>query len=360
MQGAKRRFEPSVVQQLLTKPFRFEFFQSLRLLELFFKRHRSNKDGATPDFFRFKNRTALGFPASEIEAVDISPRDIAPNADALTEAVQKGELQHIALTPTFFGFLGGNGVLPLHYSEQIATHQLYEKDEAPRAFFDTFSNRAATLFYQAWRKYRLELKYELGKRDQFLPLLLSLAGLGQAPLRERFIEDEQGVLDQSFGFYSAAVMQRTTSASALQKILAEHFQVPLRIDQFVGQWYDVPAEQRSTLGAVNCTLGSEAMVGGRVWQRNLRMRVVIGPLDHESFERFLPGSTAALALEKMLSMFSSLCLEYEVKLVLRQQDVQGIKLGTQQVLGKLGWNSYLITKPAQSDRSDVQYELATV
>ena len=62
-----------------------------------------------------------------------------------------------------------SGALPAHYTERIAAHGLYERDDGPRAFLDTFSNRTLSLFYQAWRKYRLELKYQGGAKDGFLP-----------------------------------------------------------------------------------------------------------------------------------------------------------------------------------------------
>ena len=36
MCSAKRRFDPGVIQQFLDEPYRFEFFQAVRMLELYF------------------------------------------------------------------------------------------------------------------------------------------------------------------------------------------------------------------------------------------------------------------------------------------------------------------------------------
>ena len=365
MSTEKRRFEPSVIQQLLDKPYRFQFFQAVRIFELWLKQNGVPHENAVADFLRFKNRTSLSFPASELESLSLYPANIEKNDQNLLASLQKGELDHIGITPTFMGFLGGNGALPTHYTERIADHVLYEKDESPRAFLDTFSNRAVALFYQAWRKYRVEFKYELGNQDKFLPLLLSLAGLGHTSLKNRLTDDIEiegdidlaGVVDQSMGYYASALMQRPASASHMQKILCEYFAVQVQIEQFIGHWYDVPEQQQTMLGAVNATLGSEAMVGARVWQRDLRMRLVIGPLNRSEFETFLPGGVAAKSLEKMLTMFSSLCLEYEVQLILRQEDVQGTCLITERKGGRLGWDSFLMTEEAAQDRSDVQYEI---
>ncbi|MDO8652947.1 MAG: type VI secretion system baseplate subunit TssG [Undibacterium sp.] len=356
----KRRFEPSVIQRLLDEPYRFQFFQAVRIVELWLKQHGVPHENAVTDFVRFKNRTSLSFPASELDALKLSPSTIKKTDAELSAALEAGELAHIALTPSFMGFLGGNGTLPAHYTERIAEHVLFEKDDSPREFLDTFSNRAVALFYEAWRKYRLEFKYELGKqgqKDQFLPLLLSLAGLGHDSLQKRLNPDGDGLLDQSMGYYASASMQRPISAAHMQRLLSEYFLVDIKVEQFIGCWYGVPEQQQTMLGLTNATLGSESMVGARVWQRDLRMRLMIGPLSSAKFESFLPGGKSAKTLEQMLGIFSNLCLEFEVQLVLRKEDVQAASLISERMGGRLGWNSFLMTAPPVEDRKDVQYEI---
>jgi type VI secretion system protein ImpH len=101
------------------------------------------------------------------------------------------------------------------------------------------------------------------------------------------------------------------------------------------------------------------MSGSRVWQRDLRMRLVIGPLDRESFDAFLPGGKAARALKSMLTMFTGVTIEYEVQLVLRAEDVKGATL-SEGGGGRLGWDSFLITSAQSQDRKDVRYEIHAV
>ena len=357
MLATKRRFEPSVIQQLLDEPYRFQFFQAVRVFELWLKQNGVSHDNAVAEYVRFKNRVSLSFPASEIDALTLYPTNIQKTDDELLSALRNGGLGHIGLTPSFMGFLGGNGTLPAHYTERISEQLIFEKDEGPKAFLDTFSNRAVALFYQAWRKYRLELKYELGGQDKFLPLLLSLAGLNHPSLHGRNHDEDEGVLDQTMGHYAAALMQRPISAAYMQQVLVEYFAVRVAIEQFIGFWYEVPQHQQTMLGATNATLGSEAMVGARVWQRDLRMRIVIGPLAKKEFENFLPGARAAKSLEKMLTMFSNLCLEYEVQLILRKEDVEGTSLAAERSSGRLGWDSFLTTGEVAEDRQDVQYAI---
>ena len=358
MYATKRRFEPAVIERLFEEPYRFEYFQAVRMLELWMKKNGIPHEGAVAGFLRFQNSVSLNFPASQLEALQPEPRDMAVDARSLTDALKRGELKYVRITPAFMGLLGMAGTLPHHYTERIAAYQLYDKDEGPRAFLDTFSNRSLALFYEAWSKYRLELKYQIEGKDRFLPLLLSLAGLGNHSLRQRLRDDDgEGVRDESVGYFAAAMRHRPPSAVSVGQVLSEYFRQQVRVTQFIGRWYDVPDGQQTTLGMGNALLGATAMVGARVWQRDLCMRLTIGPLNNADFESFLPGGAAARALEKMLTMFTGLCLEYEVRLVLRAADVTGICLTPARSNGRLGWDSFLITGGAATDRSDVRYDI---
>ena len=171
MRSAKRGPQPAVIERLCREPWRFEFFQAVRLLETWLRRRGQPGDDLVARHLRFQNSTSLRFPPSQLEAVQPEPRDIQPQAAALAAALEDGSLRHIRITPAFMGLLGGNGVLPAHYTERLAEHQASDKDkdEGPRAFLDTFSNRSLALFYAAWRKYRLAQQYQLDGRDAFLP-----------------------------------------------------------------------------------------------------------------------------------------------------------------------------------------------
>jgi type VI secretion system protein ImpH len=358
MHATKRRFEPAVIERLFEEPNRFEYFQAVRMLELWLKRHGAPQQGLVANFLRFQNSTSLSFPASQLEAIHTEPRGLDHDARSLGEALQAATLKYIRVTPAFMGLLGANGVLPVHYTEWIAEHVLYKKDEGPRAFLDTFSNRSLALFYEAWRKYRLELKYQVDGNDTFLPLLLGLAGLGNKSLNQRLTSQQGGaVLDESVAYFAASMRQRPASAVQIARVLSEYFGQPVRADQFIGCWYDVPAAQQTTLGGANAMLGAGAMAGARVWQRDLRLRLVIGPLDHAGFAAFLPGGAAARALNSMVTMFTGVSLEYEVQLVLRAADVQGVSLADERQGGRLGWDTYLVTGAQAQDRSDVRYEI---
>jgi type VI secretion system protein ImpH len=365
MQSPQRRFEPAVIERLFAQPYRFEYFQAVRMIELWLKRNGAAHESAVANFVRFQNSTRLNFPASELEAVETEPRELGGNRAldrrALGEALRNGTLRYVRITPAFMGLLGVAGALPAHYTERIAGNMVEDKDDGPRAFMDTFSNRSLALFYEAWRKYRLELRYQIQGRDSFLPLLLALAGVGQESLRRRFDDSEHGVvLDESVGHFAGAIRHRPASSTQIARVLGEYFGVPTRVEQFIGCWYEMPAEQQTRLGLANAGLGGGAVAGSRVWQRDLRLRIVVGPLRRARYEAFLPGGTAARALASMLAMMTGVTLEYEVQLLLCAADVEGIALDDARGGGRLGWDSFLAPMDRTRDRDDVRYSIHAI
>jgi type VI secretion system protein ImpH len=357
MPSKKRRIEPPVIERLLREPYRFDYFQAVGILERWLRRRGVPAQDVATRFLRFENSTSLGFPASQLEAIAIEPNDIGHDAGALAAALQSSTLQAIRVRPAFMGLLSGTGVLPAHYTERIAEHELYQKDAGPRAFLDSLSNRSLSLFYGAWKKYRLELHYGGDDEDGFLPLLLNLAGLGQPALRKRLgARAEGGLPDRTIGYFAAAIRQRPVSATQIARVLSEYFGHPVEAEQFIGSWYAVPPAQQSTLGSASATLGRTAITGARVWQRDLRLRLVVGPLDAAGLRAFLPGGSAARALRTLLALFTGLTLEYEVELVLRAADVCSVTLGDD-AASRLGWNTYLVDAPQTQDRRDVRYDI---
>ncbi|MBA8680775.1 type VI secretion system baseplate subunit TssG [Stenotrophomonas tumulicola] len=363
MPSAKRRIDPGVVQQLLAEPHRFQFFQAMRVLERVFQRQGVKAGQAVPMRVRFRNTLSLGFPTADLDphGEAYSLKGELLEGDALVAALEAGGegVGEVHLTPQFMGLLGTTGALPLHYTETLQEREIYLRDRTARAFLDIFSNRAVALHYAAWKKHRLALQYELDRRERFLPLILSLLGMGMSGLRERMVDEKSRVFDQAVAYYAGAIRQRPVSAVMLKRVLGDYFRVPVQLEQFVGAWYKVPAGQATRLGMANATLGSSALAGDRVWQRDLRLRLRIGPLRRHEFDALLPGGDAANALSKWLSLLTGGGLEYEVQLVLHADDVRPSAIGKGHA-ARLGWDGYLATRPATEHRGDTTYGIHTL
>ena len=356
-----RRRPAGVIARLLAEPHRFGFFQAVRMLNRWLAQGR----GAPARYglderLRFRNNLSLSFPPSEIAGFEVEMRSSGASPDAATEpdAVPfAGNVQHIAMTPAFMSLLGTGGALPIHYSELLAERETYHRDRAARAFLDIFQHRAVSLFYEGWRKHRLAIQFEDDARHRFLPLVLALAGVGQSALRDRLRGEAGGVADDTIAYFGGLLQQRPVSAASIRQIVSEYFAVAVRVDQFVGRWFTLPAESHAGLGYSNATLGLDAVLGERVWQRDLRLRLTIGPMPRAKLRRFLPGGQAALALRELLTLLTGVTLEYEVRLALHAGEVQGVRLDEGDAGAHLGWDSFLSTQPERHDRTDAGYDI---
>lgn len=361
----------AVIDQLFEQPHSFEFFQAVRLLEAWFVRH----EGLTPNEvmaqrLSFRNSLNMSFPASEIaqfetlwrDQPDLPDRQRATLEDIAVATAQTprrlvpGQVNRLEITPAFMSLLGAGGTLPIFYTELFARREQLQRDSSARAFLDIFLHRSVVLFYQAWRKHRLAIRYESDRRNQFLPQVLSLTGMGQKSLRNRLRPEQGGVSDEMIAFLGGLFQQRSVSATALQQVLSLYFRVPVKVTQFVGRWFKLPVEHQTRLGLGNAQLGSTALSGERVWQRDLRVGLTIGPLSLERYRRFLPGGSAALALKQLVTQLTGVSLEYEVRLQLQAAEVQPVRLGGEHG-PRLGWETYLVSGPVAQDRSDAGYDL---
>lgn len=371
MRATHRLPSVAVIDQLFEQPHSFEFFQAVRLLETWFVRH----EGLTPNEvmaqrLSFRNSLNMSFPASEIaqfetlwrDQPDLPDRQRATLEDIAVATAQTprrlvpGQVNRLEITPAFMSLLGAGGTLPIFYTELFARREQVQRDSSARAFLDIFLHRSVVLFYQAWRKHRLAIRYESDRRNQFLPQVLSLTGMGQKSLRNRLAPEQGGVSDEMIAFLSGLFQQRSVSATALQQVLSLYFRVPVKVTQFVGRWFKLPAEHQTRLGLGNAQLGSTALSGERVWQRDLRVGLTIGPLSLERYRRFLPGGSAALALKQLVTQLTGVSLEYEVRLQLKAAEVQPVRLGGERG-PRLGWETYLVSGPVANDRSDAGYDL---
>ncbi len=370
------RIHHSILGKLTEQPHRFGFFQAVRLMHAYFRRAANTQDDADEligERIRFGASVSTTFPASEIEKLVInrsaapygegagnniatpSPRD--GESTATTENHHSGEpgetpIESVQLTAGFFGLLGHQGTLPTHYTEKIAEREIYERDRSSRRFLEIFSNRATALMYGAWKKYRLDVHYEQGRKQTFMPLVHSLAGISPAIVNDA--GKSQLLKDEVMARYAGLLRQRPVSAAHLQRTLSDYFAMPVRVQQFVGAWYVVPDSQRTRLGGSQARLGQTALCGARIWQRNLRARLWFGPLNRTQYDSLLPQGAAQHELRQWLGMLTGHTIEYEICPILHQEAVQGSTLAASRPV-RLGLDSFMTTRPATQHRTDIRY-----
>lgn len=328
-------------QVLHDEPYRFEFFQAVRLLEKVFPEKRAVGRNAMPneEIVRFRSRVAVDFPASEIHEFRESVDD------------RTGEERREMLV-NFMGMVGVSGVLPQPYTD-LVLDRIRHRDTAMWAFLDIFTHRAVSMFYRAWRKYRFPVGYERGN-DAFTGYLFDLVGLGTKGLRGRMSLPDESLLP-----YAGLIAQKPHSCNALENILSDYFGTTAKMQQFCGQWLVLERSDYTRLGKQNSSLGESAIVGTRVWDQQSKFRVRLGPLDFKQFLAFLPNGSAYQPLKSIVKFMVGMELDFDVRLILQRKQVPSAILTTRaQRKPMLGWTTFLKTKPFKADDEQVLLQVA--
>lgn len=329
-------------QVLLDEPYRFEFFQAVRLLEKIFPEKRPVGRAAMPheEVARFRSRIAIDFPASEIHEF----------REAVDDKTGEEKLEMIV---NFMGMAGVSGVLPQPYTDLILD-RVRHRDTAMWSFLDIFTHRAVSTFYRAWRKYRFPVGYERGN-DAFTGYLFDFVGLGTKGLRGRMSLPDESLLP-----YAGLIAQKPHSSNALENLLSDYFGAPAKLQQFCGQWLALERSDFSRLGEQNSELGMNAIAGTRVWDQQSKFRVRMGPLDFKQFQAFLPNGSAYKPLRSIVKFMVGLEVDFDVRLVLQKKQVPSAILTTRaQRKPMLGWTTFLKTKPFKADDEQVLLQIET-
>jgi type VI secretion system protein ImpH len=354
MQAKKRLSEASVIQRLFDAPQRFQFVQAVRLLVRWMTQSGVSYDEALARMLRFQNSLSLNFPASEIEALRATPVAYKGDRD-LERSLQEDESMRVVLVPTLIGLLGLSGALPAHKTDRIAAMLRREGDASARAFIDLFSQRMVAMFFQAWGKYRLEHRLDVEDVDGQKALFMALAGIGVEVVAG---DDARGGIAQVASYYSALLRCRPVAASSMARVLTDHFRVPVAVEPFIAAWDCIPDKQLSRLGGKVASLGHGAALGRRLQRRDLRVRLVIGPLNQHEVTCFLPRSAGAVALAKMVALFGLPRLFFEVRLVLKPACIGHLVLGRASgTARRLGWDAFLAQPGGAVSRNTVAYLL---
>jgi type VI secretion system protein ImpH len=309
-----------IAKMLDAEPYRFEFFQAVRLLARMYPGRdiAGRFNNPSEEVVRFGSHPDPSFPASEIQALD---RTQVP----------------AQMRVNFMGLTGPLGVMPLPYSS-LVRERLREKDSSMRDFFDIFNHRIISLFCLAFEKYRFAIPYERGERDRFSHHVLGLIGLGTPGLQDR-----QDVPDDTLLFYSGLLSLHTRSAVALRQLLIDYYNVPVEIEQFVGVWRPVETDSQCSFSEENNyseRLGFGAMVGDEIWDQQSRVRIRLGPLTMRQYVDFLPGGEAHRRIRAITEFYAGGEYDMELQLVLKREEVPPCELNAGEG-PRLGWTSWV-------------------
>jgi len=321
--AAKGRADP--MEAIAKEPHRWDFFQALRAIEA----HH-------PDLPRLGTARR---PADEPLRLGQSPdMGFAP---ASLSAVGGGYTPGIPrLEVRFFGLFGPNGPLPLHLTAYARDRLLHHADPTLVHFADMFHHRLLLLFYRAWAQAQPAASHDRCGDDRFADFVGSLIGIGGPEWRGRDAVPTEAKLG-----FAGLLSRQARTADGLQVLLSGYLRVPVRVEPFVGRWMRLLPEERSRIGrkrasrrASTAQLGSSAVLGGAVFDRQHHFRLHIGPLDAATFESLLPAGTALPALQALVAQYLGQELGWDLQLELRNADRPQCKLGRH---GRLGWTTWI-------------------
>lgn len=333
MATQSRRADPPLAQELFDEPYRFEFFQAVRLLERMYPdRNPVGRDpDASREVVRFRTRQSLSFPPSQIHDLTQDGNDDRPPE----------------MTVAFMGLTGPLGVLPHQYTELVMERARY-RDTALWSFLDIFNHRMISLFYRVWEKYHFPIAYERGEEDRFTSYLLAIIGMGTKGLRGRLSFRDQALLP-----YSGLISQRPHSAVAMSAILSDYFGVSAQVVQFPGEWLKL-ADNVTSLGSENSELGVSTIAGTRVWSDQSKFRIRVGPMSLKKFKAFVPVGSAYKPLTELGRLFAGLEFAFDMQLVLESAEVPfAVLTGNSGDGPRLGWTSWLKTCEFATDDDQV-------
>jgi type VI secretion system protein ImpH len=328
--------------------------------------HAVRADPSAFDFYALLRRVDTLRPQAPRTGVAQRPRqealrlaqaaelDFAPAPlHALEWPAGRSEAAAPRLVVRFFGLLGPMGPMPLHFTEVVRERQLHHGDATLAHFLDLFHHRLLSLFYRAWAQAQPVVHLDRPAEDRFRSWVGAIAGA--PPFAGTGAPD---AVVHHAGWLTA----RSRYPEMLVKVIGQFFGVRARVEEHVGQWLTMAEEDRTRLGFARnrsersatppAPLGKAANAGSRVWDRQYRFRLSLGPLTHAQTLAFLPGGRAWPQLIHWVRLLAGRELQWEVQFEIAAGEVPAPELGrTPGVSPRLGLTWQLGRVTPKRDRA---------
>ncbi|WP_281276778.1 type VI secretion system baseplate subunit TssG [Geomonas terrae] len=281
------------------------FFQVVQLLERMHPGVVGVGEAISPDTerIRFKARKGFTFPAGDVTGVSCGE-----------DGVVQVEVAHM-------GLIGPSGMLPHWYHELVLAREA-AKDHAMGDFYDLFQHRLVSLFYRAWKRNALLPQKKRDHSDVFSSHLFSFLGLGTSGLREHLTASEAALLH-----FCGEASRQGASAETIARIVTAVFGVKADVEPFVPRVVALEKSDLATLGQANCRLGEDAVCGCEANEIQSTFRLCLGPMGYQDFIE-LSAPRTLKHLVSLVRFLAGLEYEFEIRLVLKRDDVPGTKLGS--------------------------------
>jgi len=286
---------PDLIERLQKKSYEFDFFQAVSLLEEYYYKKGVDTDPLSSGRIQFIADTTTAFPPSDIASV---------------EADKDGTVRFVLY---FMGLLGVSSPLPQYFTEYATQNE--GEENALSDFLTIFNHRFYVLFYRAWKKYRLFSNTT--ERDAF--------GLFQKMSLLAGLQKDQQKKWQKLVSYAGIFAVSCRSAEGLKTVIADYFDdIPVSLEQWTPRW--APVKDLKKVG-VDSVLGRTAMAGTHIRDTGGKFRIILGPLEKESFETFLPEKQNITILKDLVKLYSTDSLDFDIVVKLKPAALVPVVLG---------------------------------
>jgi type VI secretion system protein ImpH len=316
----------SWLERLAALPGGFDFHVALRRFDALHSERPRLGDAERPS----EERVRIGqTPSSAFNGAELT--DFTPADEAQGRAFAR-------MTVGFLGLWGPNGPLPAHMTEYAHDRQQHVGDHTLVRFVDVFHHRMLVLFHRAWAITQPTVSMDRPESDSFARYAGALMGLGLEATHQR-----GGAADFAKLHYAPLFAAGSRNADGLRDLVSDYFGLPTQIEEFVGEWLELPDDERWRLGGPRevGALGRVAL-GRRVWTRTNKFRILLGPLARDSFEQMLPGGAAIGELSSLVRLYTNDEWDWELRLVLSPTVSAPMRLGRG---ARLGWTTSLGSSP---------------
>jgi type VI secretion system protein ImpH len=313
------RADLSTAEQALRTDF-FELLRQLETAELRFGR----AGAAAREPARLGQTARLSFAASDV-----------------AEMVAGDGVQPHRIGVNVLGLIGPEGPMPLHMTrwimERLSNRWFAGDTDGATAdtsfldFINMLQHRLIALYWRAWADARPEVHIAHGDGGRVTAMMRALAGLGLPGTGSDDIR-----LDGAKLHHATSLALEARSPERLTAFLQTVLGVPVALVEYVGLWIDLPTHLQSRLGRQHAGLGTGAVLGGRVFDRQAQAELRLGPLSLVQFKAFLDDSAARDRLRQALVFAAGKDIAYGLRLVLAADEVPQARLGQCQ-LGRTTW-----------------------
>jgi type VI secretion system protein ImpH len=320
------------LQQLEQAPQLFDFFEALRRVECAWP--------GLPRLGTAKRPADEPVRLSQMPFLEFPPAMFAPPDQRKVRP--PGPLR---LSAYFFGLYGPHGPLPLHLTEYAYDRMVNGDDRNLVDFTDIFHHRMLALFYRGWAQGRPTVSYDRPEEDRFAGYVGALVGLATPSMRER-----DAWPDHAKWYFSGLLSAGNKTRGGLEGMLAEYLQLPVRVQECIGEWLAVSAQELMRLGDPNTGVLGRSVLGERVWSVQHKIRIVLGPVEVGDLLQYLPGSPSLERLRAAVLNYLGLEYAWDLQLVMHRARLPPLKLGQ---FGHLGWSSWVAGSGGASGDAEV-------